>query len=61
MFDFPTVGVTEYKLPNTIDPDDDMAKTYLLYHRDGDDGILLNNVCALSYGVNENEQIIERE
>lgn len=61
MFDFPTAGVTEYKLPNTTDPDEDMAKTYLLYHRDGDDGILLNNVCALSYGVNENEQIIERE
>ena len=60
MFDYPNAGVIDYKLPSTTNPDDDMAKTYLLYHEGNDDGIIRANADALGYGVSESEQDIDR-
>ena len=60
MFDFPTAGVIDYRLPSTTDPDDDIAKSYLLYHEGTDDGIIRANASALGYGVSESEQDIDR-
>ena len=61
MFDFPTAGKIEYKLPDTVNPDDDTAKAYLLYHRDNGEGILTGNGEALGYGIAEHEQQIDRK
>jgi len=59
-FDFPTAGKVEYKIPSTTNPDDDMAKTYLLYHQREGEGIILGNTYALGYGISESDQHIDR-
>jgi hypothetical protein len=64
MFDFPFAGTTEYILPDTVNPDDDNAKQYLIYHIPNgspeEDAIAggtgTPGSFVLAYGVSELEQ-----
>lgn len=64
MFDFPYAGTTEYVLPDTVNPDDDNANPYLIYHIPNgspeEDAIAggtgTPGSFVLAYGVSELEQ-----
>lgn len=66
MFDFPMPGTVEYKLPNEVNPEDDMAKTHLHYGEvHGNrvpEGIIKTHQTGVSlgYGVSEEKQEIDR-
>lgn len=71
MFDFPRPGEIEYALPNEVNPEVDMAKSYLLYHtpegqeNPGTDVLKAKTGAStekyLGYGVGEYEQEIDRD
>jgi hypothetical protein len=67
MFDFPTAGYIEYKLPDVVDPDNDTAQQYLAYHipnAEVEDGLLASGpgdpgALLLGYGIDENELTLD--
>lgn len=62
MFDFPISGEVIYKLPNEMDPEDDMAKQSLLYHVNNYEDILVGKTpqdVILGYGLSDDEQEID--
>jgi hypothetical protein len=62
MFDFPISGEAIYKLPNEMDPEEDMAKQSLLYHVNNYEDILVGKTpqdVILGYGLSDAEQEID--